>query len=166
MVNDAFACPAIRDTTNTGTPARSHVLIAKCRSACSVTPSKPSRSSRRVPSVAPPVPELFQQLSPLEPHVAYPGQSHAHEQDDQDDDADNGERVGGEHWPSVDICERSHECGAATDGARTSEEGDEMEAEVAVALLDATGRKLSTSVRCVGYAILIQELGWDASANR
>ncbi|MEO8422845.1 MAG: hypothetical protein ABI595_02910 [Actinomycetota bacterium] len=41
-----------------------------------------------------------------------------------------------------------------------------MEAEVAVALLDATGRKLSTSVRCVGYAILIQELGWDASANR
>lgn len=36
-----------------------------------------------------------------------------------------------------------------------------MEAEVAVARLDATGRKQSTSVRCVGYAILIQELGWD-----
>jgi hypothetical protein len=36
-----------------------------------------------------------------------------------------------------------------------------VDALEAVEALELTGRKHSTAVRCVGYAILIQELGWD-----
>jgi hypothetical protein len=36
-----------------------------------------------------------------------------------------------------------------------------MNAEVAVQRLEANGRKRTTAVRCLGYAALIQAVGWE-----